>query len=359
MKKLSAIVAALMCAFAAWAADDSSSAILQLLNTRGSSSPKAFEAALKQVKIDAEKGRPLQQFIYALVMPNDPKAKEYLERSRAKIRMLAEQKNSALAWYLLSLESQDVGYLKRAAEGGNVQALNAWGTLQHNAILDDESVPAAKREEILREVFDSFHKAAELKDPNGIYNLGMCYMNGIGCEQDPEMAIQCFKTAAEAGHPDAINNIGGCCREGVIVEQDPVRAARWFKLSADMGNIYGQINYGLALQNGEGVEKDETAAVAYFAEAIKQGSPEAVNLMAMCYLRGRGVPKDDKKAVEMLRKSAEMGFPPAMDNLSECYKVGVGVEKNSMESMVWMLRAKAARGDRAAAKWLETNGYRP
>ncbi len=343
--------------FAALAgAADSSSAILQLLNSRGASSPKAFDAALKQVKAEAEKGRPLQQFVYGLVRPGDPKSKEYLERSRDKITLLAERKNSALAWYLLSLDRQDVGCLKKAAELGNVQALNAWGTLQNNAIMGDETISAEKRAEIQGEVFDAFHKAAEAKDPNGIYNLGMCYMNGIGCEADPKMAINCFRTAAEAGHPDAINNIGGCCREGILVEQDFAQAARWFRLSAELGNAYGQINYGLALQHGEGVDKDEKAAVDYFLAAMEQNSPEAINLLAMCYFRGRGVAKDDKRAVDLLLKSADMGFPPAMDNLSECYKVGVGVEKDMMESTVWKLRAKAARGDRAAANWLESNG---
>ena len=46
---------------------------------------------------------------------------------------------------------------------------------------------------------------------------------------------------------------------------------------------------------------------------------------------------------------------PSMENLSTCYEKGEGVERSESRSMLWKMRARAARGDRAAAEWLETD----
>ena len=46
---------------------------------------------------------------------------------------------------------------------------------------------------------------------------------------------------------------------------------------------------------------------------------------------------------------------PAMENLSFCYERGEGVERSEGRSMLWKMRARAARGDTAAAEWLETS----
>lgn len=338
-------------------AADSTVAILNLLNSKSAGSPKAYAEALKIVKADAEKGKALQQFVYAVICPEDGKSAEYLEASRPKIKKLAEQRNNALAWYLLSLETQDMKMLKKAVDGGNVQALNAWGTVMNNTVQRDPNMDDGRRAETRQAVFEVFKKAAEKGDPNGLYNLGMCYMNGIGCEKDYDLGFEAFKAAAEKGHPEAINNIGGCYRDGIVVEQNMEKATRWFKRSADFENVYGMINYGLSLQNGEGIEQDEKAAIKYFERAAKDGSPEAVNLLGVCYMNGRGVEQDEAKAVEYFLKSAKTGFPPAMENLCECYNSGRGVKKDAMESMAWKLRAKAIMGDKAAAKWLEQNGY--
>lgn len=357
MKRAGAVLAAMLAGSAL--AADSTAALLSLLNSRAAGSPKVYKESLAIVKADAEKGKALQQFVYAVACPKDEKAKEYLAASRPKIEALAEKKNNALAWYLLSLETQDMAALKKAVDGGNVQALNAWGTIMHNSMMTAPDIDEKRREEVNKAVFDVFRQAAVKNDPNGLYNLGMCYMNGIGCERDLKLGVNAFKTAAERGHPEAINNLGGCYRDGLVVERDLEKAAKWFKVSADFENMYGRLNYGLALQNGEGVEQDEKAAFAYFKLAAEEGAPEAINLLAVCYVNGRGVPKDEKKAVELFKESAKQGFPPAMENLCECYGEGRGVKADAMESMVWKLRARAANGDKASAKWLEQNGYKP
>ena len=346
MKRIfAAALCALAVVFSSFAADKSSEAIVTLLNSRASGSRSEFKEAAKIVAADAKKGRPLQQFVIALVA-NDrdlPKKlrltpemrKEYLDQARDKIRRLAEEKNNALAWYLLSLEKNDMSFLKRAADGNNVQALNAWGTITLTDALRNPSMDTNDVERVLVKCFGIFKKAADTGDSNGLYNLGMCYMQGYGCVQDQDLAYKCFLASAEAGHPESINNVGGFYRDGIVVRANPETAAKWFARSADLGNVYGMFNYALALQRGEGVEKDAKKAVELLKEASELGSAEAMNAYGMCYYNGDGVDKDAVEAVKWYRASAARGFAPAMDNLSSCYNLGVGVRKDEKEGLAW------------------------
>ena len=346
----------------------SSEAISRLLNSRAAGSPKAFAEAAEFVAKDAAAGHPLQQFVIAVVA-DDPALPEsirpsrevrerYLAASRGRIRALAEGKGNALAWYLLSIERNDLRMLKRAVDGGNPQALNAWGTLTLTKALSGPVTEGEDLDRVVERSFLCFKRAAEQKDANGFYNLGMCYFNGYGCREDKDKAFDCFRTAADSGHPEAINNIGGLYRDGEVVERDPVIATKWFAKSASLGNAYGQLNYALALQRGEGTAQDPERAAALLCEAAGKGLPEAMNAYAMCLYAGTGVKKDERTAVTWYRRAAKEGFAPAMENLATCYDLGSGgLEKSAEESTVWKVRARAARGDRNAMAWLSQNGY--
>ncbi len=362
------LVGTLVLSVALAAPKDRSQALVRLLNSRAAGSPRAFAEAAEIVAQDAAAGLPLQQYVIAVVSDksspvpalrlSEATRKAYLESSRNRIRALAEEKSNALAWYLLSLETNDLKMLKRAADGNNIQALNAWGTLTLTQALSSPNLSKEARDEVLSRSFACFLRAAAEKDANGLYNLGMCYMRGYGCPEDVHKAFECFRSAAEAGHPEAINNLGGFCRDGIVVEKDLVLAAKWFAKSAKLGNSYGQLNYALALQRGEGVEKDAKRAASMLLDAAKQGGPEAMNAYGMCLMTGDGVDKNETEAVQWYRRAATCGFAPAMENLATCYDRGLGgVSVSAQEATVWKVRARAARGDPHAAAWLSQNGH--
>ena len=345
----------------------SSHAIMRLLNSRAAGSPRGYEAAAKIVRAEAEEGKPLQRFVLALVSKDarapaaarlgEAERGEYLDSARDRIRTLAESKNNPLAWYLLSLERDDGELLRRAADGGNVQALNAWGAMTLTAALRKGPNGTNDLDRVLRECHDSFKRASDQGDSNGLYNLGMCKLNGYGCERNENLAFQCFLTAAKDGHPEAINNLGGFYRDGIVVRKNLEAAAKWFEKSAELGNDYGELNFALALQRGEGVAKDEARAAELLKHAAQQGNPEAMDAYGQCLGRGVGVKADPLAAVAWFERSAAGGFPGAMDSLADCYDCGHGVRKDAQKAMIWRIRARAAAGDGNAAAWLEQNGY--
>lgn len=360
------IIAAVAAAFAN-CADESAEAIKTLLNTSGSVPPAKYEQAAKIVARDAANGKLLQMYVTGLLSreKNAPKAlrisaakrQEYMDASREKIKNLARLRNNALAYYLLAMETNDLDLLRKAADNGNVQAMNAYATIYLNQAMSGRASTNAV-ENAMRIGYDYFSKAAALNDANGLYNLGMCYMRGYVVEPDPEKARECFLAAAKQDHPEAINNIGGFYRDGITLEPDPIKAARWFAKSADLGNPYGQLNYALALLRGEGVVRDEDRAVRMLQASAQGGNAEAMNILGECYHGGIGVPRDVKTAIRLYRKAADAGLPAAMDNYADCYENGDGIPKNQEAANIWHMKARAVRGDRSAAAWLDQMGVK-
>ena len=50
--------------------------------------------------------------------------------------------------------------------------------------------------------------AAAKGHPDAMYNIGVCYVEGRGVEQDYEVALRWFRKAAAKGQPDAMYNVG-------------------------------------------------------------------------------------------------------------------------------------------------------
>lgn len=330
MRRLAAALAAAL-AFSALAdANSSADALLNLLNSKFSGGTKLYREAATKVALDARKGYPLQQFVTALISgdenaPNIARISKserdaYMTASKPKIESLAQEKNNPLAWYLLFLDSGDTNELARAAELGNVQALNALGTMRLMDVLNEPGDAESDRR-TLRESYAMFLRAASAKDANALNNVGSCLLYGYGCERDEAKAMEKFKEAADTGHPEAMNNLARFYREGIVVKKDLKAALKCFKKSAAAGNIWGKLNYALAVLRGEGTKQDVPRAVELLELIARTGSVEAMDVLANVY--DRGAP----------------GLEPDLDL-----------------SVTWTIRARAARGDRNAEKWLMENG---
>ncbi len=205
----------------------SSDAIVRVLNSPTSCSKRVYEEAREIVERDAKNGKPLQQFVVGVTTDDKELAAKYLDASRDKIRMLAEKSNNSLAWYLLSMEKNDFVALQKAADGGNVQALNALGSIAISEAVARQTSNTNQTERILKKSFQCFSRAAHERDPNGFLNLGTCYLRGFGCETDLDMAFRCFKAAAEMGHPEAMDALSAAYQLGHGVPKSEELSLYW------------------------------------------------------------------------------------------------------------------------------------
>lgn len=344
---------------------DPANAIMRLLNSRASGSHKGYVAAAAEVAEEAKKGRIVYRFVLGVISrePDAPPAarlddktrEDYLSGARDAITRLAHEKNNSMAWYLLALDKNDPDLLHRAADAGNIQAQNAWGSLILTRVLS-ESRSTNEIARVLGQSYEYFKKAAGQGDANGLYNLGVCHARGLGTPRDDQSAFNCFRSAAAQGHPEAINNLGWFYREGRAVEKDLELSTRWFAKSAEFENPYGRFNYGLALRRGEGVPKNLAKAAELFRLAAEGGCVEAIDAYGVALWKGEGVKADHDQAFRLFMQAAKAGYPPAMENLSTCYVRGTGVKANEELATEWKVRSNAARGDRNAQAWLRKHG---
>ena len=205
----------------------SANALAVVLNSKNAVSARKFAEAKAIVEREAARGNPLQQFVIGVTTDDKALARKYLNASREKILTMAEKRDNSLAWYLLSMEKNDLQMLRRAANGGNVQALNALGTIATQEALTRTTVTSNDLERILHKSYEFFRKAAVQRDPNGLINLGTCYLRGFGCKQDMALAFSCFQGAAELGHPEGMDNVSACYQFGHGVQKDDELSLLW------------------------------------------------------------------------------------------------------------------------------------
>lgn len=227
----------LLASFCLLASLSSSDALVIVLNSPNATSPERYAEACAMVSDEAKAGKPLQQFVYgAVICAYKDESGKYIDASKGKIKILAEKRDNPLAWYLLSLERNDVHLLKRAAEGGNVQALNAYGTILLQSAMD-RNLSSNRVEQIAATSFECFRKATIQNDANAFINLGACYLRGFGCEMDLAMAHNCFKRAAEAGHPEGMDYLSASYELGHGIEKNSEAAVFWMmKAKATRGD---------------------------------------------------------------------------------------------------------------------------
>ena len=209
------------------AAMTSADAVAIVLNSRNAVGVRTFAAAQEMVLREAKEGKPLQQFVVGVTTDDKELAAKFLEASREKIREMAEKNDNSLAWYLLSLEKNDLTMLQRAADGGNIQALNAMGTIATQEAVSRSGLSTNQVEIVLRKSYDCFRRAAEQRDANAFINLGTCYLRGFGCKKDMTLAFACFRAAAEAGHPEGMDYMAACYQFGHGVKPDNALSLYW------------------------------------------------------------------------------------------------------------------------------------
>ena len=81
--------------------------------------------------------------------------------------------------------------------------------------------------------------------------LGFFYANGIGeLQQDDGQAFQMFLIAAQKNNIPALYNLGLCYKEGVGVEANYQSAAQAFQSAADGGDGDALYQLGILYLNG-------------------------------------------------------------------------------------------------------------
>ena len=82
-----------------------------------------------------------------------------------------------------------------------------------------------------------YSKAAESEDAEALCDLGLCYYNGYGLEQDREKAAKLFTISADKGNADGQMFLGVCYFNGFGLEKDMEKAVELARAAAQSGDV--------------------------------------------------------------------------------------------------------------------------
>lgn len=182
--------------------------------------------------------------------------------------------------------------------------------------------------------FQCFKKAADLRHPRALLNLGHCYKNGTGTTCNLSDAVVCYQKSYDLGDRIAGRILGFCYEKGNGVPQDKQKALECYTKAAENGDqqakdclIHLRITLEKEEEEQERLKKDQellekrcsTEAIQFFQsckEAAKSGDANALFELGMCYAVGRGTFVDKKKKREYIQRASDLGCAPAKDELA-------------------------------------------
>lgn len=174
--------------------------------------------------------------------------------------------------------------------------------------LEFMAIPSALKTNIFR----NYEKAAEDGDPEGAFQLALCYMTGFGTETDKLKAVELFAMAAENGSLNAIHSL---CQVDDI-PRDPAVLFSWFLLAAKHGSSEAQRRVARCYADGFGVKQDTNKERTWITQWLS----------SLHYARGR---QDASSLSETaLHRAARNGNIQAVRSLLEKSKADVDAQNN-------------------------------
>jgi TPR repeat protein len=177
---------------------------------------------------------------------------------------------------------------KRAADGDSLAMVDLGYLTEHGL-----GGPIDKQK-----AFSLYERAANLGNLQGMRNMGICYLSGIGVAVDTAKGVDWLRQAAD-DYPDAAFFLATHFRDGTDgVQKDPLQAALYFRKAAMKNNAQSQFALAGLYEQGLGVPRDLTQAYVFYGLAKANGMPAAAFNMSQIETL---MPADDrKKAAELL-----------------------------------------------------------
>lgn len=246
-------------------------------------------------------------------------------------------------------------WAKRSAEQNHPGGAYYMGFCYSNGLYVTKN--ATKAKEWYTRAHSFAFPLADTGDPIAQYVIGMLYDNGVGdVYMNKETAVEWYRKSAKQDYARAQINLGFCYDEGEGVDQDHKQAAQLYRKAAEQGHAMAQDNLGNSYYEGEGVKQDYNQAVYWYRKAAEQDYANAQCNLGFCYDEGKGVKQDYEQAVYWYRKAVEQDDDQAQNNLASCYEEGLGVQKN-LNKAIELFRKAARQDNEDAQENLERLGY--
>ena len=153
------------------------------------------------------------------------------------------------------------------------------------------------------EIFLNLQLAAQNGDSKAQFNLGICYLKGIGVELDETKGLSFIKLAARSGDVEALYHMGKLHLDGGKFPKNPNLAIEYLELAAHQGHTLSNYFLGKFHLNGEHVSKDLETGVKYLKKAAENKHISAASLLFNHYF----AIGDNKNGIGYLTQLADAG----------------------------------------------------
>jgi TPR repeat protein len=261
------------------------------------------QKALKHFKKAAKHGNAEAMCYYAMCLSTGVGFGQVDAKTRVKHLI------SATTWY------------EKSAKRDYPPAQVALANLYADGLWSEENTPILQPSKA--RAFKWFRKAGAHGDNDAQFAAGKYLLLGTGTKSDPVRAMRYLKEAATGGrdpaecdlegvHGDAASAVGVCMLQGIGCDKDEEQARRWLELSVSARSTLGCQHLGKLL----------------LTDAAKKATPtteaEAKEALALA-----------ARAVDLLTRAGSGGSVEAMYDLVVCYDRGIGVIPSPMWASYW------------------------
>lgn len=200
-----------------------------------------------------------------------------------------------------------------------------------------------------------FSKAAEFRDSESEYMLGLMLAMKARTEKDMKEAVSWMETSWEEGNEEAALFLGKLYEGTVDTDMEmvpsPEKARAWFEKAASKGNGEALAELAFFYENGVTVQKDSPKAANLLKDAVGYGYDEALFSLALHYLDEE---KEDE-ALPYMEAAAAKGEERALYLAGMMYLYGKETEPDR-EKGIDYLREAELHGSKEAAEELKKQG---
>lgn len=109
-----------------------------------------------------------------------------------------------------------------------------------------------------------YHRSADMGDPEGMYNLGVCYECGQrGITWDGVKAVEWYRKAAEAGNAQGMYALARCYEDSYFLTRDGEKAMEWYQKAAEAGDVRAMNYLGYNYEHGLELTRDREKAMEW------------------------------------------------------------------------------------------------
>jgi TPR repeat protein len=129
-------------------------------------------------------------------------------------------------WGMRPNQEDGVAWLRKAIESSGLEVADVEQTITNASRRDGKTDPVAEAAE---------RRKRKAQFGLAVYELGISYMNGWGCQKDKPLGLNCYEVAGGWGDRDALAEAGYCYTQGIGCKKDMKKAASFYRKAADLG----------------------------------------------------------------------------------------------------------------------------